>query len=61
MVQDKLVMTLKLNIICLEKMAGSDEKIVVRQPNFEGKVLILANNDDGRTSARGKRKESSAQ
>lgn len=41
-------MTLELNIpICLEKMAGNDEKIVVRQqPIFKGKVLILANNDD---------------
>ena len=48
MVQDEVVMTLELNIpICLEKMAGNDEKIVVRQqPIFKGKVLILANNDD---------------
>lgn len=48
MVQDEVVMTLELNIpICLEKMAGNDEKIVVRQqPIFKGKALILANNDD---------------
>ena len=57
-------MTLKLNIpICLEKIAGNDGKIVVRQPIFKGNMLNLANNDDDddRTSAQGKRKESSAQ
>lgn len=40
--------TLKLNNpICLEKLAGNDEKILVRQQSvFKGKVLILANNHD---------------